>query len=456
MDSTNTLPQILPSQAQKETTANALFAAASPAMLFAMDQDTTIGMTWGYLGGRWGGTLVANGSVVLPPNTTTDIVVELATGSVQVDGESPSLWDDPAYGRLYRVATNAAGPVSYEDHRAGARGVFGGGSAADDPDEGGGAGLQFFAEALADGAPNNSRPVVSLSAMDDASSVDIAILPKSNGAILAAVPDGTSTGGNKRGSNAIDLQRGRSSASQVASGNRSALLCGFDNSATGECAAVGSGRSNTASGDNAFAVGSSNTSSGPGSAACGTSNTTSGSQAFAAGRSNNAAGSSGFVHGVGGSDRGIDGTRVLGGTDALGAGGSQLQEMVLTRTLIASTAAVLTGNSSTPSTTNQLVLPNNSTCTVRGLVAMRRTDNGDSKCWEFTAAIKRGASAGDTAMLAVCTPTVLGADGGAAGWTLTVDADTTNGCLRVTAQADGVSGTFYYATCTLHAAQVKS
>jgi hypothetical protein len=49
--------------------------------------------------------------------------------------------------------------------------------------------------------------------------VNLVLTPKGTGAIIGGPPpDGTSTGGNARGSNAIDIQKSRTSATQVASG----------------------------------------------------------------------------------------------------------------------------------------------------------------------------------------------------------------------------------------------
>jgi hypothetical protein len=73
-------------------------------------------------------------------------------------------------------------------------------------------------------------------------------------AIIAQVPDSTPVGGNPRGLNATDLQTTRLNASQVASGNRSAIPGGESNQATGtDSYAMGSASAATAVG--AFATG---------------------------------------------------------------------------------------------------------------------------------------------------------------------------------------------------------
>jgi predicted outer membrane repeat protein len=66
---------------------------------------------------------------------------------------------------------------------------------------------------------------------------NVVITPKGTGAfILGPPPDGTATGGNARGTNAIDFQINRTAAGQVASGSRSVLM--GDRSTAGAQASV--------------------------------------------------------------------------------------------------------------------------------------------------------------------------------------------------------------------------
>lgn len=57
----------------------------------------------------------------------------------------------------------------------------------------------------------------------------LALVPQGVGAITAAIPDGTATGGNARGPSAVDLQIVRSINTQVSSGNNSVICGGRDN-----------------------------------------------------------------------------------------------------------------------------------------------------------------------------------------------------------------------------------
>jgi hypothetical protein len=73
-------------------------------------------------------------------------------------------------------------------------------------------------------SPNNTVNHASLQATGSTTNVSVSVVPKGSGAFSLSVPDGTSTGGNARGANAVDLQTVRSSAAQVASGAKSALI----------------------------------------------------------------------------------------------------------------------------------------------------------------------------------------------------------------------------------------
>lgn len=109
-------------------------------------------------------------------------------------------------------------------------------------------GLTNFTEARTTTAPNATIPVHSINATGAETNIDLAIVPKGTGAILAQIPDGTAVGGNKRGSYTVDLQFSRTSATKVAAGMYSALLGGQNNMASGQHSAVLSGYSGTASG----------------------------------------------------------------------------------------------------------------------------------------------------------------------------------------------------------------
>lgn len=158
-------------------------------------------------------------------------------------------------------------------------------------------GLSHFTEARTITAPNATKPVHSIKATGAETNIDIAIVPKGAGALTTQIADGTATGGNKRGSSAVDLQLYRTAANQVASETSSGILSGEQNKASGVASVVCGGKLNTASGANSFVgSGESNTASwaysGVGS---GYSNTASGMYSFVSG---GAAGVASAIYGV--------------------------------------------------------------------------------------------------------------------------------------------------------------
>lgn len=95
----------------------------------------------------------------------------------------------------------------------------------------------------------DSKTGVKLTPDNAATNVDFVIQPKGNGAITAKQPDGTGTGGNKRGIYAVDLQMDRSANTEVASGNYAVVLGGRENQASGSYyPVVVGGRKNRATG----------------------------------------------------------------------------------------------------------------------------------------------------------------------------------------------------------------
>jgi hypothetical protein len=88
--------------------------------------------------------------------------------------------------------------------------------------------------------------------------LDIALAPSGSGALLADIPDGLSSGGNKRGTNAVDLQLSRVLANQVASGAYSTIAGGKDNKATGSYSTISGGLSNISPNDYSYVGGGNN------------------------------------------------------------------------------------------------------------------------------------------------------------------------------------------------------
>jgi len=117
------------------------------------------------------------------------------------------------------------------------------------------AGLTYFADAESTTSPNNTVYVDSLTVQGSSTNVDAALVAKGSGATLAQIPDGTSTGGNKRGTYATDWQKYRFNIGEVASGIYSTLSGGVGNEASGSYSVVSGGVSNNGTGEYASVVG---------------------------------------------------------------------------------------------------------------------------------------------------------------------------------------------------------
>jgi hypothetical protein len=106
------------SQSQKEVTANALFEAASPAMIYARRAKTSAGFTWGY----YGGDLMIDGAIVSIPNGTFQLTPERgnwieadpATGAISLNNVGFTAGRIP----LYLVLTGAVSIVGWQDLRS--------------------------------------------------------------------------------------------------------------------------------------------------------------------------------------------------------------------------------------------------------------------------------------------------------------------------------------------------
>ena len=150
----------------------------------------------------------------------------------------------------------------------------------------GGATLQNSAWIINDNltaSPNNTVNHACLEATGGTTNVSVSIKPKGSGAFCLSAPDGTATGGNARGANAVDLQTARTAATQVASGPYS-FAAGYRATASGpDGGASAIGDNVLASGSRAFACGHQTTASGNFSFASNLNSTASGTQSFSTG-----------------------------------------------------------------------------------------------------------------------------------------------------------------------------
>lgn len=115
----------LPAQDSPEIPVNENFDALSHMAVYAKDATTTVGLTWGYLGGRWGGFAVTAGTLTLPASSTLYVTVSRTTGTISVSA-SDSAWQAiDLHARVYKLVTGVATVTSIEDYRAGFGGVHG-------------------------------------------------------------------------------------------------------------------------------------------------------------------------------------------------------------------------------------------------------------------------------------------------------------------------------------------
>jgi len=313
--------------------------------------------------------------------------------------------------------------------------------------------------ALSSASPNATVNVVSMAPVAPTANSDLALVPKGNGALLAQVPTGTSAGGNKRGTYAVDLVRFRLNAANVASGDYSFLAGGYDNKASASYSAVAGGQGNFATGNSSFVGGgidnqANNLSS---VVAGGRLNVASGDYSAIGGGREHIANSafSTVSGGAYGSTRGVIGYHAFPACNGpilpVPGGLSQAGLLVLGAETTDATPTVIRSNTSAASTTNQLILPNNSAYYFKGSVIANVTGAGNTKSWTFDGQIKRGANAAATTLTGSTVSSPY-ADAGASTWAAALTADTTNGGLAVT--VTGQAGTTIRWVCKLETTEV--
>ena len=342
-------------------------------------------------------------------------------------------------------------------------------------------GLTYFTEAQNTASPNATVPVDSLTAVTGTTDGDFAIIPKGAGALISQIPDSTTTGGNKRGARAVDFQRSRTGATQVASGTDSAILSGINNVASSTYSVIAGGSGNSALGQynfvfgrngyatgdyvfefgnngggtagggfgflsastagnatsfNGTATGTSSfakngTSSGTAAFVAGgnTANVASGAYSFVANDTNVASGKYSACFGTYGSTKGIASRLSLSALQDIGPylqGNSQVSTGVVTTQTTTNTAiSLLVYNG----TAIALPLQNNEAIRVKGSIIGKQSATTNITCYDFDCVIVRGTTAASTVIKVnnmnlvwddiVCT--VLP----------TLNADTTNGGLDI-------------------------
>jgi hypothetical protein len=299
------------------------------------------------------------------------------------------------------------------------------------------AGLQYFTEAEDATGVNASVPVNALIVANAGTDVDVALSPKGTGAVLAQIPDGTATGGDKRGDNAVDWQTNRTVSSYVASGAGSVVAGGSNNRAAGTYSTVLGGYSN-ANIVTAYSVG------------AGYNSTASGLISIAMGNSTVADGNYSVALGYYGDNRGRPSSLSIGGrnrSDSSHPFQTNIQNVSVET--IDATPTVLTGYSSTVYF-YQNRMDVNSAYAFKIMLIAGVTSGGDTKAWELTGCIKRGAT-GVPTLVGSVTKTVIAADTGAATWDCDIVIDTD----AFTVQATGQAATTIRWTASIYTAEME-
>jgi len=298
-------------------------------------------------------------------------------------------------------------------------------------------GVTGFTGSQNTGSPNNTVNASRLLVDATSTNADAVLQPKGTGAFQAQLADSASTGGNKRGVYAVDLQRGRSSADQVASGYGAGLLSGEANKASNQYSTVCGGFVNLSSGEQSF-VGSgiSNTASGNNSVVCGgNGNNVSGLESSVlCGNSNYVYGKYSYVGGGVGARIDRDYQYAFANGIFSTFGDCQYERYVQRRSTTNATQTELSNDGAAPGATTRIQIVSDTTYTFRILVTARRTDaDNESAGYKIEGVIDN--NAGTTAF--VGTPTVTAIAEDTAAWDVVVEADNTNDALviKVTGEA---------------------
>lgn len=244
--------------------------------------------------------------------------------------------------------------------------------------------FQGFLGGITYATPNGTIPVVWVKPNTQQTSGDIALVTHgANGALLRNIPNNSTSGGNKRGTGAVDLQRSRSAAAAVASGVNSSLIGGDDNTISGSHAG-GGGQANVVAGAYSWGFGQSCTV--------------------------NASASYGSARGWQSDTYAEIGTHASASGIVSGASDSQFRYRTQRRATANATATVITSDGGAAGTTNTVVIPNFSSGLIHALI-IARTGAGTTHSWELKCAYtKQGA--GTAAMVggaAVAGTTIAGA-----------------------------------------------
>jgi hypothetical protein len=275
-------------------------------------------------------------------------------------------------------------------------------------------------------SPNATVNHVSLQATGSTTNVSLSLVSKGSGAFMLQVPDGTSTGGNVRGANAVDLQTSRNAATSVASGSGSFIAGGYNNAATGSQSFAG-GYQNTASAQSSFAFGTNSTASSNATVAIGQSCNASGYASHTFGFGANA---SAFFSGATGfrSSTAIPASKVHAAGYFTTEGDTQefVGPPLRATTTDGTTAVQMLANSTDNATATGISVASGRVMTL--ILQITGVKNGGATVARFTREVTIKNVGGTTSL--VGTVNTIGTDE-AAGTTISITADDTNDKLQV-------------------------
>ena len=254
------------------------------------------------------------------------------------------------------------------------------------------------------GATFNGVSIGGNGVLQGTSNTNMVVQPNGTGSLLAQVPDSTTTGGNSRGANAVDLQTVRTAATQVASGAG---------------AVVAGGQSNTASGNYSLVAGSGSTASAIYAAAIGRGNVASGLQSLATGQQASA--------------HSLIGARVHASSDIAAVGDAQMGDYAMQGRSTGGAAVRLTADGAAAGSTNVINLSIKTASSGVLHITGIDTTTWNSCSWAIPLKMGCAATAGTMALVAgtIDFANVVGAVG-ASGNLTTLAADTTNRGVNIT------------------------
>ena len=119
------MQQLATSQASPEVLINDNFATLAALATFGKNPVLATGLTWAYLGGIWGGNVIADGTLALTNAATNYVVVDRATGIASVSTTTTNWLNTPQYARAHVLTTAGSVITAIADNRAGLYGTHG-------------------------------------------------------------------------------------------------------------------------------------------------------------------------------------------------------------------------------------------------------------------------------------------------------------------------------------------